>query len=64
MEGFLVDLDGAMRFYKLCARLRLETEEERLALMRRLVKKKQAKYIAHPEEFLEGKNVWTPKDIL
>lgn len=57
-EGFAVTPYIGTVFFRTCSLYRVKTEKDRIALLRKLVARHKAKYIAHPEEFLQGKNVW------
>ncbi len=56
-EGFLTDLSTAELFFRFCARYRIVNENERIVLMREIVRRKKAKYIRDVGEFVQGKRV-------
>jgi hypothetical protein len=55
IEGFNISLEMAMEFYQECADKNLTTPEERTALLREFVAKKQAIYIRDVEAFIGDK---------
>lgn len=58
MEGFFFNnADEAMLFFEACEKEGAKTLPERMAIMRQFVKEKKVKYVPHPEEWMEGKNV-------
>lgn len=56
-EGFGIDLWTASLFFRVCRRYRVDGREPRLALLRLLVKRGQAKYIRDVSEYTAGKKV-------
>lgn len=56
-EGFLLDPHGAMLFFRVCRRYKIEGYEERLKLIRCLTKRGTAKYLRDVSEFTKGKKV-------
>lgn len=56
-EGFLLDLTMAMVFYRYCNKYKIENKSERLLVMRRLMAKKQAKYLRDVKTFIKDKKV-------
>jgi len=55
-EGFVMSAHMAEVFFWYVRRYKVPCEEKpRLAVIRRLVAKKKATYLPHPEEFLKGK---------
>lgn len=58
MEGFMFEnAEQACKFYERCMAEEITTQQGRIALIRQMVKEKRAMYVAHPETFLEGRNV-------
>lgn len=58
MEGFMfANADEALKFYEACKAENADTAEKRIAILRRMVKEKQAKYVPHPEEIIKRHNV-------
>ena len=58
VEGFYFEnAEAACKFFDACREAKAKTYEEKMAVLRQMVKEKKAKYVPHPEEFLEGKNV-------
>jgi hypothetical protein len=57
-EGFMfANADAAMEFYELCESLGAITMQERMAILRLMVKDKKVKYLRDGEDFIKGKNV-------
>ncbi len=57
-EGFMFEnASAALAFFKACAVAGAKTREEKMAVIRRMVKKKKAKYIRDAEALLKDKNV-------
>ncbi len=56
-EGFLTNLHAAMLFFRICRRYKLSSREDRIALMRKLAKRGEAKYLRDVEAFAAGKTV-------
>jgi hypothetical protein len=57
-EGFMFATpDDAMKFFEACIEAKAVTREEKLAVMRQMVKEKKAKYLRDPKELLKGKNI-------
>jgi len=57
-EGFaFANAEEAMQFYELCIAIGATTYEERLAVLREMVKQKKTKYVRDAEEFYKGKKV-------
>lgn len=58
-EGFELDLHTLELFYRVCRRYKVpdDAKEIKIWLMRELVRKKKAKYIPHPAEYLKNKRV-------
>ena len=57
-EGFLFEnVATAMRFYKLCEEMGAKTIEERIEILRLMVKNKEASYLRDAETFVKGKKV-------
>ncbi len=56
-EGFMLDLDTATLFFRVCRRYRVDGREQRVMLMRELVRRKKAKYLRDVESVLEGKRI-------
>jgi hypothetical protein len=56
-EGFFTSPWVAGVFFRYCQRYNITSRQERVALMRRLVRKKRVTYIRDPKTFLSGKNV-------
>lgn len=57
IEGFFMSPEMGEEFYKLCLERDIQTVEERTALLREFVTKKQALYIRDVAEFIDGKKV-------
>lgn len=56
-EGLITNLHTLELFFRFCRRYRIEDRERRILLMRELVARHKAQYVAHPKEFLQGKNI-------
>ncbi len=56
-EGFLTNLHTATLFFRFCARYRIVNENERIVLMREIVRRKKAKYIRDVAEYTKDKKV-------
>lgn len=56
-EGFCVNLNTALLFYRICQRYKINNEPGRIAVMRKLVAKKKAKYVRDAKGYLENFNV-------
>lgn len=56
-EGFLLDLQATELFFRVCRRYGVEGREPRIALLRILRKRGQAKYIRDVSPFMAGKKV-------
>ena len=56
-EGFVMLPHTAEIFFRYCIRYKINDEKEKISVMRRLVRKKQAEYLRDPEEYLKGKKV-------
>ena len=57
-EGFYFDNpDEALKFFEECERRKAVTLEDRMAVVREMVKNKQAKYIRDVDEFAKGKEI-------
>lgn len=56
-EGFLLDLQATELFFRVCRRYGVEGREPRIALLRILRKRGQAKYLRDVSEFTSGKKV-------
>lgn len=56
-EGFMTDVRTAELFFRVCSRYKVQSREDRVALMRELVKRKKAKYLRDVQPILEGKKV-------
>jgi hypothetical protein len=56
-EGFLTDIDTAMLFFRVCSRYHIQDREQRVALMRELVRRKKAKYLRDIDPIIAGKKV-------
>lgn len=54
-EGFLTDLKTACLFYRFCQRYNIKNEQDRLAVMREITKRKKASYLRDVESFIKGK---------
>jgi hypothetical protein len=59
MKGFLMSVETAERFYRLCHLWKLTTEEERMALMNKLLHEEDIKILSDEKlkKMLEGKKV-------
>jgi hypothetical protein len=56
-EGFVMDAATAEIFFSVCHELKLETLEERMAVMRLLVKEKRAGYLRDVKAYVKDKKV-------
>jgi hypothetical protein len=57
-EGFYFqNADEAIKFWEACLEAKAETWEEKMIVMRQMVKEKKAKYIRDVEDFAKNKNV-------
>jgi hypothetical protein len=56
-EGFLTDPWTAMVFFRFCQRYHVESREDRISLIRELVRRKKARYIRDVESFTRGKKI-------
>jgi len=56
-EGFVGNADIFMLFFWLCKRYSINTEPERVALLRRLTAAKRLKYVRDSEKYMKGKSV-------
>lgn len=56
-EGFLMDLRTAELFYRVCSRYKVSRLEDRIRLMREIVRRKKAKYLRDVEGYTQGFNV-------
>jgi hypothetical protein len=56
-EGFLTDARTAEIFFRFCARHKVENRNNRILVMRELVRRKKAKYIRDVKPLLAGKKV-------
>lgn len=57
-EGFYFNnVDDLMPFWRAVRMFKIDTEEGRVKLLRKFVARKQAKYLPHPETYLEGKRI-------
>jgi hypothetical protein len=57
-EGFYFDTaDAAMAFYEECIKRKANTREEKMEVLRELIKQKKAIYLRDVEEFAKDKKV-------
>lgn len=56
-EGFLTNVDTLTLFFRVCRRYHLDKENERIALLRQLTRRGQAKYLRDVDETIAGKKV-------
>lgn len=56
-EGFLTNVRIAELFFRICARYKITSRENRIALMRELTRRKKAKYLRDVQPLLAGKKV-------
>lgn len=56
-EGFLVDVHVAELFFRICSRYGVQNREDRVVLMRELIKRKKAKYLRDVSPLFAGKKV-------
>ncbi len=56
-EGFLMSMDVAHSFFELCQKLGLDEYEDRVTLLRIMVKEKRVKYLRDPNEYMKDKRV-------
>lgn len=61
MEGFVLDVSTACVFWEVCRDLKLETEAQRVAVLRVLVADKKATYLRDPQTYLKDKRVLAVK---
>ena len=59
----MMDADTAMQFFELCIELKIETPEEKIQLLRELVKQRRATYLRNPKETIKGKKVWNFRNL-
>lgn len=59
MKGFMMDLETAERFYRLCILWNLDTEEERMILMNYMIHHDNIKILTDVrlKKMLEGKKI-------
>lgn len=55
-EGFLMDAWQAMVFFRVCRRYKVETQEDRVLVLRAMARKKDVNYIREVSDFTAGKN--------
>jgi hypothetical protein len=62
-EGFLFDGDNKSKwhnlelFWRVVRLYKIEGEKPRIELLRKIVSRKQAKYIRDPQEFIKNRNI-------
>lgn len=56
-EGFMLDANTAMVFYRFCARYHINDREGRTLVLREICRRGKAKYLRDVEAAVEGKNV-------
>jgi hypothetical protein len=56
-EGFLTDARTAELFFRLCQRYHIEHPEDRILVLREIVKRKKAKYIRDVAPWIAGKKI-------
>lgn len=56
-EAFMSDVRTMELFYRICLRYRIQRQEDKIRLLRELVKRKKMKYLRDIKPFLEGKKV-------
>ena len=56
-EGFVATPWVMMIFFRYCLRYKVNEPTAKIKVLRRLVSKKKAKYIAHPKEYLQNKKI-------
>lgn len=56
-EGFMLDNDNAMLFFRTCNMFKINSHEGRIALLRKITARKKAVYLRDAEEFIQGKSV-------
>lgn len=63
-EGFLVDIDAALLFFRACKRFDIPPEDEqgRRRLMGQLIKRKKAKYLRDVKSAIRNKKVLILKE--
>ena len=54
-EGFLTSARTAELFFRFCARYKIVSREDRVKLMREIVRRGQAKYLRDVDIFVKGK---------
>lgn len=56
-EGFLTNVRTAELFFRFCARYKVTSREDRIALMRELTRRKKVRYLRDVQPILAGKKV-------
>lgn len=56
-EGFIMDAGTAMLFFRVCCRYKLETLEDKMSVLRRLVKRKEVRYLRDVAPIVAGKKI-------
>ncbi len=56
-EGFLMDVNTAYLFFRVCSRYKVIDLKDRVSLMRELARRKKAKYLRDVKPLLAGKRV-------
>jgi len=60
-EGFLTDISTAELFFRFCIRYKINTEKQRILVLREITRRKKAKYLRDAEAYLQDKNVMVVK---
>lgn len=60
-EGFGTDLKTAMLFFRFCRRYGIDKLEDRVKIMREVVRRKRVTYLRDVDEYMIGKNVLVVK---
>lgn len=56
-EGFLMDIQTAMLFFRICRRYHIQDKKDRVLLLRELARRKKVKYLRDVAPELKGKKV-------
>lgn len=54
-EGFSLDVDTALLFFRVCSLYKITNRNDRVALMRKICSRGKAKYIRDVNELVKGK---------
>ena len=56
-EGFIMDVNMALLFFRICRMYRINDKQDRVALLRELTRRKKVKYLRDVKPILAGKKV-------